>query len=525
MTDRRCQVAIVGGGPVGLALAIDLGLRGVSCILVERRRGLHNIPKGQNLTQRTLEHFHFWGIADELRASRVIPADFPGNFVVAYGNLASEHWYVPVARKNVDRYFYQRGDRLPQYLAEKVLRKRLADCGSVETMFGWKAEAVSDANDGVRVEISDGTRRRTLMADYAVGCDGNRSLVRTQLGLSRSGTDYDRPMVLAVFRSRELHDRLKRFPPAYVYRVVHKELRGYWRFFGRVDERGHWFFHAPAPANPKERDVRRLLRDAAGFDFSCSFDHIGSWNLHISVADDYRRRRIFIAGDAAHSHPPYGGFGLNSGLEDAVNLGWKLAAVLDGWGGETLLRSYADERRPVIRETTEHFIEGRITEDRVFFDRFDPDRNSDEFALAWQEHRAEGARRTMAYVPHYEGSPIIAGPSGGVCGAIGEHRLTARAGHHLAPLRLASGVNAFEVLGRCFTLFAFDAEASAIREFECAARRFAIPFRTVRDRPDGGSYGARLVLVRPDQHVVWTGDKAPEDAAGLMAKVAGRDLQ
>ena len=524
MADRRCQVVIVGGGPVGLALTVDLGLRGISCVLVEQRYDIHNIPKGQNLTQRTLEHFHFWGIAGELRAARVIPADFPGNFIIAYGNLASEYWYVPAPRENVDRYFYQRGDRLPQYLTEKVLRKKLADCVGVETMFGWRADAVSNTDDGVRVEITDGTRRLTLMTDYAVGCDGNRSLVRTQFGLSRSGTDYDQPMVLAVFRSRELHNRLRRFPPAYIYRVVHKDLRGYWRFFGRVDDNGHWFFHAPAPANPKEHDVRRLLHEAAGFHFSCSFDHIGSWNLHVSVADDYRRRRVFIAGDAAHSHPPYGGFGLNSGLEDAVNLGWKLAAVLEGWGGEALLQSYAEERRSVIRETTEYFIEDRMGEDRVFFDRYDPERNPDEFIQAWKDHRAAGTRRTLAYVPHYEGSPVIAGPFGSACGAVGEHRLAARAGYHLSPLRLTSGVNVFESLGRCFTLLAFDAEVSAITEFEHTARQFAIPLQTVRDRLDGDnrSYGARLVLVRPDQHVAWTGDTAPVDTAALMSKVAGR---
>ena len=524
MAERRCQVAIVGGGPVGLALAVDLGLRGISCVLVEQRHDIHNIPKGQNLTQRTLEHFHFWGIADELRDARVIPADFPGNFIVAYGNLASEYWYVPASRENVDRYFYQRGDRLPQYLTERVLRKRLVDCAGVEAMFGWRADAVSDADDCVRVEITDGDRRQTLLADYAVGCDGNRSLVRAQLGLSQSGTDFDQPMVLAVFRSRELHDRLKRFPPAYIYRVVHKELRGYWRFFGRVDDRDHWFFHAPAPANPTEQDIRVLLHEAAGFDFSCSFDHIGSWNLRISVADDYRRRRVFLAGDAAHSHPPYGGFGLNSGLEDVVNLGWKLAAVLEGWGGETLLRSYAEERRPVIRETTEYFIEGRMHEDRVFFDCFDPERNPDEFTQAWKEHRAAGARRTMAYVPHYEGSPVIAGPAGGVCGAIGEHRLAARAGYHLAPLRLTSGVNVYEALGHGFALLAFDAEASAIAEFEHAARQLAIPLQIVRDglNSNNRAYGARIVLVRPDQHVAWTGDTAPMDAAVLMSKVVGR---
>src|SRR6185312_3740823 len=160
--------------------------------------------------------------------------------------------------------------------------------------------------------------------------DGARSLVRRTLGIPSSGADFDQPMVLAVFRSRELHEALKRFPPASTYLVMNPRLKGYWQFFGRIDVGEGFFFHAPVPreaANDPDFDFRGLLRRVTGFDFAVEFDHVGFWDLRVAVAERYQDRRIFIAGDAAHSHPPYGGFGLNNGLEDATNLGWKLAAT------------------------------------------------------------------------------------------------------------------------------------------------------------------------------------------------------
>src|SRR5204863_4712739 len=181
---------------------------------------------------------------------------------------------------------------------------------------------------GVRVIIEDGAGTRdTIAAEYAVGCDGARSIVRSHAGIARGEKDFERRMVLAVFRSRELSEGLKRFPPRSTYRVMHPDLQGYWQFFGRIDTEEGWFFHAPVPQG-REVDVHALIEAAAGFKCACTFDHVGTWDLRVAVAATYQAGRIFIAGDAAHSHPPYGGFGLNNGLEDAVNLSWKLAAHL-----------------------------------------------------------------------------------------------------------------------------------------------------------------------------------------------------
>ena len=526
MTDRH-QVVIVGGGPVGVALAVELGLRGVSCVVVERHLAPQPIPKGQNLTSRTLEHFYFWGIVDKLRAARLMPDGFPTSGVTAYGNLMSEYWYAPPGREIVNAYYFQANDRLPQYRMEDVLRRKMATLPEVEALFGWAAETVEQDGDGVRVTVAEqgGAGRRVLAGDYAVGCDGGHSTVRDQIGIARGGSDFDQLMVLAVFRSRALHEGLKRFPERATYRVLHPDLKGYWQFFGRVDGAESWFFHAPVPAGTTRDnyDFHGLLQRVAGFDFDCAFDHVGFWDLRVAVAEDYQVGRVFIAGDAAHSHPPYGGFGLNSGLEDAVNLGWKLTARLGGWGGDALLPSYSDERRPVFKETAERFIESRIASERAFLERHHPDRDRKAFETAWKELEGRGGVPMKTYVPNYEGSPVVAGPPDGVCSAYGEHSFAARPGHHLAPRPMTSGRDVFEELGADFTLLAFGVDDSEIDPIVAAARAKGVPLIVLRDTFDGErvAYGSKLILVRPDQYVVWTGDSAPEDARALIARVTG----
>lgn len=529
LVEKHYQVVIVGGGPVGVALAIDLGLRGISCVLVESRTKGHLIPKGQNLTQRTLEHFYFWGIVDELRAARIMPRDAAIGEITAYGDLTSEYWQAAAGREIVRPYYFQDNDRLPQYRMEAVLSGKLASMKNVEVRIGWSATAVDQDAGGVKVTIAEegGAGREVLSAEYVVGCDGARSLVREQAGISRSGTVFDKLMVLMVFRSRELHERLKRYPQRSVYRVMHPDFEGYWQFFGRIDLGESFFFHAPVPRDTKREnfDFMGPLRRAAGFDFAAEFDYTGFWELRNEVAEVYRKDRVFIAGDAAHTHPPYGGFGLNNGLEDAINLGWKLAAALQGWGGEGLLDSYSQERQPVFRDVAEDFIAKRVARDGEFFAKHNPARDKADFEQAWEARKTDLPNRAQSYEPNYEGSLVVAGPPGGVTSAHGQHSFKARPGHHLAPQDLSNKRSVFEELGRGFTLLAFGAASRDIAAIVEAAEALSIPLKVVRDTYDAGrvAYGCPLVLVRPDQFIAWTGDTGPANAAALMRKVAGRD--
>jgi 4-hydroxyisophthalate hydroxylase len=309
--------------------------------------------------------------------------------------------------------------------------------------------------------------------------------------------------------------------------VLRPEYKGYWQFFGRIDVGEGWFFHSPVPAGTTtdNYDFHGLIQNVAGFPFKAEFDHVGFWDLRVAVAERYQVGRVFIAGDAAHSHPPYGGFGLNNGLEDVVNLGWKLQAQLEGWGSDKLLQSYGEERHPIFKETGEDFIAGRIEWDRKFLERHSPETEGhDGFLKAWRERESDLAGRLMSYEPNYEGSPVIAGRAGGKTTAHGDHSYKSRAGHHLAPQMLSSGKNVFEELGPGFALLAFGASDTDVGAFTDAARALNMPLKVIRDTQAGGreAYEAKLTLVRPDQYVIWASNSGPGNANTLLAKALGR---
>ena len=538
------EVLIVGGGPVGMGLAVELGQRGVRCIVVERYVKPQPIPKGQNLTQRTMEHFHFWGAEKRLRAARTIPPEYGIGGLTAYGTLLSPHAHDWLQRDLVKQFYYTANERLPQYATEAVLRERAAELPSVQTLYGWDAASITQDDDGVTATITeraggaggDGRAERVVRAGYVVGCDGARSRVREQAGLTQTRTDHDRMMVLLVFRSTQLHELLKRYPGKSFYNVLEPALKGYWKFFGRVDLGQTWFFHAPVPpgTTADNFDFSAYLHESVGAQFEVEFEHIGFWDLRFAIADSYRAGRVFIAGDAAHSHPPYGGYGVNSGLEDARNLGWKLAAVLQGWGDTRLLDSYDAERRPVFRSTMDDFIAKSIETDRDFLDTFSPERDLAAFEEAVRA-RAQGAvGEVHAFEPHYEGSPVVwhRGGERGVSSAKGSHRFEARAGHHLAPAVLGSGTNVFEALGPGFTLLALGAHPDSVRAFRDAAAELNMPLTVVEDSAEGEAarYEARLVLVRPDQFVAWSargpdpeGRVAMDEASQVLKLAKGAD--
>lgn len=521
----RTSVVVAGGGPVGLGLAAALGTAGIPTVLVERGHEPSAVPKGQNLTARSLEHFYFWDCADQLRAARLLPPEFPIGGITAYESLAGEYWYAPPGRETVGDFYFQRAERLPQYLTESVLRGRVAELDSVHGMFGWSAARVVLDDGGVRVTaVADSGAEREILADFAVGCDGAHSLVREQAGITCGEADRGQRMVLAVFRSADLNRSLERFPSRTTYRVLHPELRGYWRFFGRVDATQTWFFHAPVPADATTGtlDVHAIIEQAAGFPVRCEFGYVGLWDMRVDIADTYQHGRAFIAGDAAHSIPPYGAHGLNSGLEDAVNLAWKLTAVLRGWAPPRLLETYTAERRPILVETAQAIVAG-IAGDRAFLESNSPRRDRSEFERAWGG-RTGGETPPASYEPHYEGSPIVCGPAGSTCGVRGQHALEARPGHHLSPALLSSGRDVFTELGRDYTLIALTRDLAPVAAFRAAAQAMPMPLHVIADTFDGArtAYGRRYILVRPDQHVAWASSTPPADPAGLLRRVAGR---
>jgi 2-polyprenyl-6-methoxyphenol hydroxylase-like FAD-dependent oxidoreductase len=458
-----------------------------------------------------------------------IPKEYGIGGLTTYGTLLGDYSYDWLQRDLVGQYYFTANARLPQYATEGVLRRRAAQLEAVTLKFGWTAERIEQDKSGVNVLIRerDGTRAATVRGDYLVGCDGSHSIVRGAAGITQTLTAHDRRMVLLVFRSPALHDLLvHRFPGKSYFIVLHPDLQGYWQFLGRVDLEGRWFFHAPVPATVTREncDAHGYVVNAVGAEVPIDVDYLGFWDLRFAVADVCRAGRTFIAGDAAHSHPPYGGYGINTGLEDAVNLGWKLAADIGGWGGPRLLDSYSEERQPVFASTSRDFIERAIHRDRNFLVSFSPDRDPGAFERAWELRRDEARAEIDWFEPHYEGSSIVCGPSGGNCSAVGQHSFAARAGHHLAPVTLSSGRNVYENLGAVFTLLALDADPATVTRFTDAARRLRVPLKTIVDDRSGGRerHSARVILVRPDQFVAYASEDTRDEAEQILLRAVGR---
>ena len=407
---------------------------------------------------------------------------------------------------------------------ERVLRDRLAQFPTATTLYGWTADGVTATDSGATVEISANSGEHGLVdADYVVGCDGARSVVREAVGISQTRADHDRRMVLAVFRSSAFDELMEHIPDVSFANVLHPGLEGYWQFFGRVDDKQTWFFHAPVDANAttESLDLDETLFRAVGEPFTYTVEYLGFWDLRFALADTYRAGRVLIAGDAAHSHPPYGGYGINTGFEDATNLAWKLAGVVEGWAGQDLLDSYDAERRPVFASTRDDFIDRSITEDRHFLAAHDPAHDETSFRDAWTARAAAALAEVDAFEPNYEGSPIVVGTEHGTPSAVGRHEMRARAGHHLAPQTTRYGNEVFSMLGTGFTLLC-AAHATA-RGFVEAANRLDVPLSVLQvSEAAVGAYGAPHVLVRPDQFVAWAGDAsqiAPED---VLRRASGR---
>ena len=517
------QVAIVGGGPVGVALSIALAQYGITSVVIERHRTPQQVPKGQNLTQRTMEHFRRWKIEDALRRARTLRADQKVVGITAYGSLTGEHHYSWFERGLVDPYYWTRNERLPQYATESVLRTHLHETPEVAALFDWTATDVSQDADGATVVIeSREGGSGTVHAQYVVGCDGSRSMVRAAAGITQTLSDEERRMILLVFRSPGFEKIMRRHPDTTFVNILRPGLDGYWQFFGRVDARDSWFFHAPVArdATAESIDLHEILAQAVGEDFEFTVDHLGFWDLRFALADSYRTGRLFIAGDAAHSHPPYGGYGVNTGFEDATNLAWKLAATFHGWAGEGLLDSYDAERRPVFASTRDGFIEKSILDDRAFLAAYAPERDEEAFARAWDLRALGTPDEIRRFEPNYEGSPVVAGPIDAVPSAIGGHEHRARAGHHLAPVRSRDGSDTFAALDGQFCMLVAN-ELDAVG-FADAAAHLGIPLSViVIDDESAQRLQSPAVLVRPDEFVAWAGDPSTVDPAEVMAIAVG----
>ena len=354
---EHVQVVIAGGGPVGLATAVELGRRGIGCVVIEPRAEVSHLrPRCKTVNVRTMEHLRRWGIADAFRDVAPIPVSWSHDvaFCTAMvGHELSRFHGVLGLVPDGDR-FPEVGQQAPQYLLEELLRDTVCGLAAASLVTGASVVGVHQDSDRVRIDVAgpDGATA-TISADYVVGCDGPRSVVREQIGSAYVGGQALRPNFGMVFRCPELAERT-RLTAAVQYWIVNAAAPA---LMGPLDLEGSWWIilFGVEEADGRARGAE-LIQAAIGAPLPVEIISTDPWTARMQLVDRARVNRVFLAGDAAHLNPPFGGHGLNTGVGDAVDLGWKLAAVLQGWGGPGLLDTYELERRPVqdrvIREAT-----------------------------------------------------------------------------------------------------------------------------------------------------------------------------
>ena len=529
------SVLICGGGPVGLALAIELGSRGVDCLLVEQGDGSVTVPKMSQLSTRTMEFCRRWSIAEQAKQAGW-PEEHPGDFIYLTTMTGYE-----LFRQRFSSYA-QQGDlgytpdgprQCPQIFFDPILLRRAAALPSVTLRHRSQLESFDQDARGVRAIIHDlnDSQRDTVNAAYLVGCDGFDGVVRKALRTEYEGSGMLSYSVSIFFRSRELgkmHDKgWGRF-----YRLV--DGTGHWSDLIAIDGRELWrltLFHLDAETDMNGFDTDGALQRAAGKDFSYEIISVLPWKRRELVAKSYASERVFIAGDAAHQMSPTGGLGMNTGIGDAGDLGWKLAAMLQGWGGPQLLRTYEIERKPVaissVAASSETYAyETSLPTDNAIADHsLEGERARQQFAEALKDRRGAGNERLhesvkLAYC--YENSPIVARDETPTLPQPGKPISLCRTGARAPHAWIAPEVSTLDLFGAGFVLLRFDGSIDVAPLADAAASR-AVPFALVdlHNSDIATLYQRRLVLVRPDGHVAWRGDTCPADALALLDRLRG----
>lgn len=534
--DTELDVIIVGAGPVGLSAAIELGRRNIRCLVVERNDRVGYSPRAKTTNVRTREHLRRWGIADALREASPISPDRPATVVFATrmnGHLLARFEDAMNGSRVRNNLYSEEAQWVPQYVLEEVLRECAQSLPAVTIKFKTDFVSVVDRGDKIAATIRD--LRTGLTSEiggrYLIGADGARSSVREAIGAVMIGQGSFSQNYSVIFRAPDLQAR-QIHEPALMYWMVNEDVPS---LLGPMDEKGLWFFMATKLAgdvDPATIDPAELIRRGTGLsDLPIEIVGTDPWVAHRLVADRYSKGRVFLAGDACHLHPPFGGFGMNMGIGDAIDLGWKMAACLDGWGGGALLASYEQERRKVhvrtiaeavtnFESTSNQLVQPALEEPGLIGEATRREVTDIILATKVREFRTLGLVLGM----RYEDSPIVI--DDGSAPPKDHFMLYLPSAHPgcLAPhLWLADGSSLYDHFGEGFTLLMTEGSCSEADTFNAAAERSGVPL-TLLALPDTRlrhRYDARFALIRPDQHVAWRGNALPDDVHGLLATVTG----
>lgn len=497
-------VLVIGGGPVGLATALELSHHGVPVTVLEPRRTVeHGRPRAKTTSARTMEHFRRWGVAERLRAAAPIPVSWSHRATFAPKLLAPEITHIEdcLGLTTPPEISPETSQQIPQGIVEETLRAELATCDKVDFRLGWRAISVVDGPDGARVEIVDDTGAiKHIHARWVVGADGPRSVVRDAMGARYEGAAAEMSNVNVTFRSPRLWESIPH-PPSIHYWIVAPDRSG---VVGPLDLEGTWWSAAVGVDAVRDDDhAAEVVRSLIGADVPLDVIATDTWTARMLLADRYRSGHLFVVGDAAHQNPPWGGHGFNTGVGDAANLGWKLAAVIHGWAAESLLDTYESERRPIAAATIEV-----ATRNMTALSATEAGTSRDQDVAARIRSTKDAEFHADGLVFGYGYGPDAAAQSP----ALGTYVPLLATGNRL-PHRMVHGRPIFDLLGREFSVIGPAGSADALL---AAAKKAGVPLtHVVADGP--------VVVVRPDQHVAWAGDRFRDAAAFLDAITSGHD--
>jgi len=544
---RKVPIVIIGGGPVGMVLALLLDQLGVRSLIINKETESRWHPKGNTHNSRTMEHYRRLGLSKSIR-SFGLPKDHPtdvGYFTSLAGFEVARIRMPCEAQKMRELENASATDqivepifRCNQMYVERFLYEQIHLAKNVECKFGWECVDWQDRGDSVQVQMVEvaTVRPDIIECDYLVGCDGGNSIVRRKLGIRYSGDPHQElawagGLTASTFlHAPDFYRKAIRRPLCWQYMVSNPRVRAN---FVALDGKGLFLFSTRliAEENEKEKEViDRRLRLCIGAE--ADFEHLGhfSWTAGQGlVADAYGSGRVVMAGDAVHLFTPQGGFGMNTGIDDVANLAWKLAALIQGWGGRNLLNSYSEERQPVAMRNTRaaQQMARRIGTEPV----------ADEIeatTLAGEQARRKAAEFYMKFTEtyaslgiqlgaRYDSSSIIVHDGLAPPDNHDQYIPTGSPGGRAPHVWLAKNQSLFDRFGRGFTLLCLSGNENRATEFQNRAKDRGVPLDTlpVHSNDARQLYEADFALIRPDQHVAWRGNTFPGNVGGLVATVTG----
>jgi 2-polyprenyl-6-methoxyphenol hydroxylase-like FAD-dependent oxidoreductase len=530
---ERIDILVVGGGPVGLAAALDLGRRGLRVLLVDAGDGAASYPTAESIDTRSMEWLRQLGIADAVRDSG-FPDDFPrdiafvtrlsGYELARFRRPGNRARWLPTAGLSPEGAVWW-----PKFWFDTALRDRAMELPNVRLRYRWRCESVAQTQHDVTAHLacSDGTAR-DVTAPYLVACDGARSSVRRGLGIRMEGSPAEATWEGAFAEIPGLLDSIGLEPAVQYY-----ALRPRRAIFGSLDGKDHWRVTYPLAAGeePAPDEVIATIRECAGRPgLPVTLRDSRLWAGHSIVASSFRQGRVLLAGDAAHQMWPSGGHGMNTGIGDVHNLGWKLATVLRGQAGEGLLDSYEAERKPVaVRNTTRAASNYQTDLALPASAVLDDPGAAGDTARAEVARQIAGTRESewrslgvqLGY--RYENSPVIV-PDGsaGPPDEPTRYEPVCRPGHRAPHAQLPGGRSVLDLFGAGFVLLQTTALGAPAGAWTTAfgARGAPLEVAGISGAQPGNLYRAELVLVRPDGFVAWTG-KADADASDVADTVLG----